>query len=1317
MKEPIRVLVVDDESSSSDRTATRLEREDSRITVETEQSVGDGLRRLSEAEFDCIVSSYNLPDRSGLKFLEAVREIDSRLPFILFTAEDTPDIGPEDMFAEMTEYIQKGGKHEQYTILVNRVLNVVERTRTQRDHQPQVNAIETAREGISIVNQDGQFLYVNETYAELYGCEQEELTGEHWEILYRDEDVRKLREEILPTVEETGYWYGTTYGLRADGSTFMKDQTIASTADGKLVCTIQDISNQMERARQFEAVFNNTFTFVGMMEPDGTLIEANETALSFGGLSREDVVGKPIWETYWFQANGDARRAARDAVEQARDGGIYRKELRVQGADSEAVIDFSVRSVTDEDGNVELLVPEGREITARKQHTRRLETLIDNVPGIVYRCENERGWPMESVRGEVEELTGYTPTELEARDEIFGDQIIHPDDRENVRETIQEALDSREPFEVTYRINTKDDATKWVWERGQKIDVPENDLDVLEGFITDITSQKKVTEALQKEREFITQALDMLDDIFYVVGTDGELRRWNYRLSKVTGYADEEIAEMQAIEFFPESEQERIIDAIEETLTSGEVIVESTLLTADGDRSPYEFTGTRLTDSAGDVIGLVGTGRDMTEHKRRERELQRERDRFEQLVDEVSEYAIFMIDTDGHIVTWNIGARRIKGYTEDEAVGEHHSMLYPDDAVAREKPDKLLSEASRTGVATDEGWRVRKDGTQFWADVTITALYDESGDLRGFTKVTHDVTERKQYENRIAGLNDVLASVMAAKDKETVCDITIDAAQTTLDLSVTLVALFDDDRGALDKVAQTPAVDRKLDVEQLLQQEGPAWDAFTSDEQIVLGQDEPLPERAVSDDSIDSLVVVPLGRHGVVIAAPRPVGTTELEIEFIETIGENLRNALNGVERESLLVEGEERLAERTEQLEQLNRINEIIRTIDRELVAATSRTEIEQTVCQELADSGPYQFAGIGEYENKQDSVRCRAQAGDDSGYLGNVSRTIQENPADQEPTIQALQTEQSQVIKNIRTDPPYEPWQEDALKRGYCAAVAVPITYRDRLYSVLTLYADTAELVHELEQEVLDELGKNIGHAINAIETRRTLVSDTVVELEVGIPTSKVPFLQSVCRESEYSFTIETLAPEENATYRVLITVPDTPSTDLIDDMRQSPHVRAVDPVTSADISNRYRCLVDDESFITWLLDHGGIPRSITVDDQNGRLTVHLSRQANVRKFVELLQSRYDDAELLARRELEHAEKKRQTFKTELDEKLTARQQETLRLAYAGGYFESPREQTASGLAETLDITQPTFSEHLRASQRKLLGLLYDDEKNLDG
>jgi PAS domain S-box-containing protein len=128
-------------------------------------------------------------------------------------------------------------------------------------------------------------------------------------------------------------------------------------------------------------------------------------------------------------------------------------------------------------------------------------------------------------------------------------------------------------------------------------------------------------------------------------------------------------------------------------------------------------------------------------------------ERYRLLVESIQDYAIFLLDPAGNVASWNAGAKRFKGYNKEEIIGKHFSVFYPQEDVLRGKPQRVLNEAKKFGRVEDEGWRIRKDGTRFWADVVVTALYEEDGTLRGFAKVTRDLTERKHMEDELVRAN------------------------------------------------------------------------------------------------------------------------------------------------------------------------------------------------------------------------------------------------------------------------------------------------------------------------------------------------------------------------------------------------------------------------------------------------------------------------------------------------------------------------------------------------------------------------------------
>jgi PAS domain S-box-containing protein len=171
-------------------------------------------------------------------------------------------------------------------------------------------------------------------------------------------------------------------------------------------------------------------------------------------------------------------------------------------------------------------------------------------------------------------------------------------------------------------------------------------------------------------------------------------------------------------------------------------------LRKDGARFWASVVITALRDSAGRLVGFAKVTRDLTERRRAEDQLRSSEERLRVLIGSVKDYGIFMLDPDGRVASWNEGARRIKGYEADEIIGQHFSVFYPEPARSDGFPDYELEVARAEGRFEDEGWRLRKDGSRFWANVVITALRGDDGTLIGFAKVTRDLTERRLAQQR-----------------------------------------------------------------------------------------------------------------------------------------------------------------------------------------------------------------------------------------------------------------------------------------------------------------------------------------------------------------------------------------------------------------------------------------------------------------------------------------------------------------------------------------------------------------------------------------
>jgi PAS domain S-box-containing protein len=258
---------------------------------------------------------------------------------------------------------------------------------------------------------------------------------------------------------------------------------------------------------------------------------------------------------------------------------------------------------------------------------------------------------------------------------------------------------------------------------------------------------KSSGEALREsENKFRVLADTATSAIFLYRGTFISVNR---ATEELTGYSEEELRSMNFYDLI-QSEFKGLIRRHCDAFSRGEAeatACELKLVRKDGDERWIDFTSS-IIDYQGKSCGL-GTAFDITERKKAEQAVRESEEKLRLLIENVRDYEIFMLDPGGRIVIWNLGAEKNKGYSVEEIIGKHHSIFFPREAVEAGMPEQELRMAAAEGSFEDEGWRLRKDGSLFWADVVTTALRDGDGALKGFSKVIRDITDRKKAEEAL----------------------------------------------------------------------------------------------------------------------------------------------------------------------------------------------------------------------------------------------------------------------------------------------------------------------------------------------------------------------------------------------------------------------------------------------------------------------------------------------------------------------------------------------------------------------------------------
>ncbi|HEX7421450.1 MAG TPA: PAS domain S-box protein, partial [Thermoanaerobaculia bacterium] len=262
----------------------------------------------------------------------------------------------------------------------------------------------------------------------------------------------------------------------------------------------------------------------------------------------------------------------------------------------------------------------------------------------------------------------------------------------------------------------------------------------------EITDRTPRSASRSEEFGLLVDAVE--DYAIFLLSPEGNIRTWNTGAKRILGYEEKEVSGRHFSLFYrPEDvAADKPGHELKVATREGRVEDQGWRIRKDGTRFWANTVITVLRDEAGQVRGFAKVTRDVTEQRAAIERLRQSAEIFQLLVSSVRDYAIFMLDPTGRVVTWNAGAQNLKGYTPEEIIGRHFSAFYGQEDIDDHKPERELELARKNGSVEDEGWRLRKDGTRFWANVVITAVRDGHGELRGFAKVTRDITERRRSE-------------------------------------------------------------------------------------------------------------------------------------------------------------------------------------------------------------------------------------------------------------------------------------------------------------------------------------------------------------------------------------------------------------------------------------------------------------------------------------------------------------------------------------------------------------------------------------------
>ncbi|NHX36498.1 PAS domain S-box protein [Halolamina sp. R1-12] len=652
MSDSICVLHVDDDPNLTDMAATFLEREDGRITVRTATNAEVGREMLAEYDVDCIVSDYDMPGQNGIEFLEVVRAEYPDLPFILYTGKGSEEVASEAISAGVTDYLEKESGTDQYTVLANRITNVVESYRSQqrlaernnelRRYKHMVNSMQ---EAACIYDEDGRFRTVNEYLADWYDTSREALEGEESGL------IAAIREQIEDGDPYQALLDGQRDQLSGEIDARFPDHGYAQvefrmtplTVDGSVegaVGVVRDITERKERERElrraerrFEAMFNDPNILVGLIDTDGGIIDINETAVGYIDAELEAVTDRLFWETPWFTGDERLQREVREWVDQAAAGEYVEFEIDLSEAVGDHLVISGVfRPVRNDTGEVVSLLISGRDITEREKRenrlehtTARLQALFEHSPDMI-NVHDAKGNIIDPNSRLCEE-TGYDREELTGTKVWNLDQAIDPDEARSLWREMETG--NQRKFEGVYQ--RRDGSTFPVEVNLRRLS--------LDGETRFVVISRNISERKTRERDLerYEAIVENTEDGISIFTADGTIEFVNQRIADISGvpqadWVGEHVSMYTEIGTLTGEEVATIEEGIE-AIVRGETDEVSIELTPDvpGDLGVIELRLTPFETATG-TDHVIGFSRDVTERKRREQTLRELQHRTEELI-------------------------------------------------------------------------------------------------------------------------------------------------------------------------------------------------------------------------------------------------------------------------------------------------------------------------------------------------------------------------------------------------------------------------------------------------------------------------------------------------------------------------------------------------------------------------------------------------------------------------------------------------------------------------------------------------------------
>ncbi|WP_255196180.1 PAS domain S-box protein [Halorarius litoreus] len=1133
---------------------------------------------------------------------------------------------------------------------------------TAKEFESLVEAVEEY--AIFTLDVDGHVQTWN-TGAELikgYGAD--EVLGQHFSEFYTAADrAAGVPEANLETAATSGAVRDEGWRVRADGSRFWAQVTITAVRDdeGTLqeflkvthdLTECREAQRRLQRERDIiDQLFETSPVAIGVFRADGDLERANEYGTELFGVGAGG-------ETEFLDTAGDPLAVADCPHHRVLETGeaVMDRTIGVRDAAGDVSwLSVNATPVTDDAGELRWVITTAADVTVLKDQASQLrrqrddleselEDIFDRIDDGFYALDEEFQFTYANERAAA--LFDASAETLLCTN-VRG---VYPDSQvDGLHAALREALDTGEPVvHEAYYAPAESWLQTTVYPSGSGLSV----------YVRDVSERR----ARDRELDLYETIVATMQDGVYVLDDEGCFTLVNDAYVELTGYDREELLGAHCTLVVDEAISEQaaaLTDEIDEGDRSNATI-EANVNRADGTTIRGESRFTTLESAVDDHSRKVGVVRDVSERAARERELEETNRQLHTLVDHFPNGAIALVDTEMRYVV--AGGTPVDEVDAEDLLGRRIR-----DVVTAPLVDVVAPGYERALAGEADAFETEVGGRTI--QLRFVPVRDDDGTVFGAMGISQDVSDQKRYEiqleRQVQQLDTVSEFGMRAMEVGDLDELLAEATElvaSVLDYDYCKVLELDADADVLELRQGVGWHDGLVGSATVSAVESDSQAAYTlAVEDPVVVEDLETESRFSGPDLLTShgvrggvsVVIGPsedpwgiLGTHDT-----QPRTFTEFDVDFVQSIANVLASAIDRfAARRELLAQSDQLIA--------MNDLNEAVHEITQAVIDQSTRQQIEATVCEHLVATSSYTAAWIGSTVGDSPTNVVRARAGDVA---------FPEDAAD--------------------------PIDADA------AAFEFPITHQGMTYGTLTVRSERANAFSTQERAVLDRLGEVVGHAIVATERKQALIGDEVVELEY---LARDVFAPYDLADLAGRFTVDHTVPAGDDEYLVYGSATAEATESMHELAEVVPYWQDL-RFTETDEGARYWLRLSETPLLATIAEVGGLIQTATVEEGDFHLRVHVAPGADTRQLTAAITAQFPTADLQRRRQLTRRDRT-DAVERALTAEVTDRQRAILYGAYHAGYFEWPRAASGEAIADSFDISPPTFHQHLRTAERKV-------------